>query len=194
MGDGCWEWTGAKDWDGYGRMRIGGRRSARAHRIAWAIANRSDPGSLFVCHRCDNPSCVRPGHLYLGTALQNNRDKIERGRTNWARGSRVGTSKLTDEQVEAVFALYKSGNVRQKDIARQFGVSQSAVQLVLSGKNWGRTPVPNMRHAPKRTLRKLSDDLRTRLIADYRAGGVSQSVLAKRYGVSQQYVSLAIIE
>lgn len=193
VGDGCWEWTGTKDKDGYGRFRIGSRQYARAHRLAWLIAN-GDPGGKFVCHRCDNPSCVRLDHLFLGSALDNNRDKMAKGRMNPARGERSGTAKLTEQDVQAIRELYRLGNVRQKDLAERFNVSQSAVHLILKATNWatGSAPVVGMRHAPKLALRALSDESKAALVAEYVTGGITQSALARKYGVSQQYVSTAV--
>jgi DNA-binding MarR family transcriptional regulator len=194
-GPGCWEWLGSKDADGYGKMRIGNRKAARAHRIAWTIAH-SDPGKMLVCHHCDNPGCVRPDHLFLGTALDNNRDRQSKGRPNNApRGELNTQAKLTAEQARQVVELYRTGKFRQRDLGEMFGVTQSAVQLLLSGKNWrhsGIEPVTGMRSAPKRSRRKLADQERAALIAEYAAGGASQAALAEQYGVSQSYVSQAI--
>jgi len=80
----CWEWMAAMDRDGYGRINAGGRDEGelRAHRIAWEIANGPIPASIIVCHKCDNPSCVRPSHLYVGTIADNQRDMAARRRGN----------------------------------------------------------------------------------------------------------------
>jgi hypothetical protein len=72
--DECWQWIGIRNEDGYGRPYL------RAHRVSWQIANGRDPGSLFVCHSCDNPSCVNPNHLWLGTNTVNLRDMVAKGR------------------------------------------------------------------------------------------------------------------
>ncbi len=80
LSDGCWEWKAGKDAYGYGSFYLNGK-TKRAHRIAWHIANdQPPPAHLMVCHRCDNPSCVKPDHLFLGTALDNALDRNSKGR------------------------------------------------------------------------------------------------------------------
>lgn len=83
----CWEWTGAIDRKGYGVAVIKGR-FLLAHRLAWALSNGRDPGALLACHSCDNPKCVRPDHIWLGTNEDNQADKIAKGRNRT--GYRVG--------------------------------------------------------------------------------------------------------
>lgn len=75
----CWEWTASKNWSGYGVMNIRGT-IILAHRISWFIETGKNPGKLFVCHTCDNPSCVRPEHLFLGTCKDNVADMWRKGR------------------------------------------------------------------------------------------------------------------
>lgn len=76
---GCWNWIAGRNERGYGRFRVGDRTLA-AHRVAFAISRGADPGELFVCHSCDNPSCVNPDHLWLGTNADNLRDCVNKGR------------------------------------------------------------------------------------------------------------------
>mgnify|MGYP001561748375 CR=1 FL=1 len=76
----CWEWTGGKRRRGYGQFSIG-NRDLCAHRVAWMFANLDTPPSILqVCHKCDNPKCVRPDHLFLGTKSDNMRDAVAKGR------------------------------------------------------------------------------------------------------------------
>lgn len=79
-GDGCWTWTGCKSPKGYGQILFNDNKIHLAHRVSYIMANGLIDSSLLVRHKCDNPSCVNPDHLELGTYKDNNRDKIERGR------------------------------------------------------------------------------------------------------------------
>ncbi len=90
----CWIWTGNRDKDGYGNIGNGPRDSyklIRAHRLSYALHKGEVPDNLFVCHTCDKPYCVNPDHLFLGTAKDNENDKVNKGRQ--AKGERNGNSK-----------------------------------------------------------------------------------------------------
>lgn len=94
-GDGCWEWQGARDRKGYGVCAIGNRRTATAHRWLYEQTHGELPDHIYVCHHCDNPRCVRPDHLFIGTAKDNAHDAIQKGRfrygfqnREWATGGR----------------------------------------------------------------------------------------------------------
>lgn len=79
-GDGCWEYTGARGTFGYGNVNIGASRYDRAHRVSWRLTHGAIPGGMQVLHRCDNPPCVRPDHLFLGTPSDNVRDMMGKAR------------------------------------------------------------------------------------------------------------------
>ena len=129
--DECWPWIGPRKSNGYGDMRIAGFNGA--HRIAFFVATGIDPGDLFVCHACDNPPCCNPKHLFLGTPQANAVDAVTKGRMS--RGELNGSARLSEAQVLQIRQLASSG-VRQRDIARRFGISQAVVGRIHKRKNW----------------------------------------------------------
>lgn len=124
-------WQGWRNHDGYGMFWLEGRDQI-ASRIAWLIEH-GDPGELCVLHRCDNPPCVRPSHLFLGTIQENHEDMRRKGRS--LRGSKNHNALLNDELVRWARWLYEDG-FSQVEIARHFRVGRSAVQAVVSGRAW----------------------------------------------------------
>lgn len=142
----CHVWVATPDKDGYGTIKIA-RSSYRAHRIAYKLSANIDPGDLMVCHTCDNPPCVRPEHLFLGTGFDNQRDKWNKGRQNEAfnlpenkaRGSRVNTSKLSEGQAQTVIERLKIGD-RQYLIAKDLNVTRSSIWNIAHGYHWKHLP------------------------------------------------------
>ncbi len=135
--DGCWEWTGATDGYGYGQIwNNGGER--RAHRLSWEFSTGDQPGNLDVCHRCDNPLCVNPEHLFLGTAKDNCADMMRKGRQSHfprSRGAKNNRSKLTESNVHNIREMLDMG-LHQNEIAKTFGVTRSAVYAIRVGNTW----------------------------------------------------------
>jgi len=129
----CWEWTSCKLPDGYGMFWIHGR-TLRAHRVSWELHKGTIPNGLMVLHKCDNPSCVNPSHLFLGTQTDNMRDMLKKGRDRYVHGERNGLSKLTKADVVSIVS--KSTNTTQTQLAEHFGVSQSTISRVLSQQTW----------------------------------------------------------
>lgn len=137
--DECWEWQAYRRRLGYGEFRIGprvGGRAHLAHRVAWELTRGPIPDGMQACHRCDNPPCVNPAHLFLGTANDNIQDMIRKGRKRLpdkpARGSGHGMAKLTEQQVYEI--RHSEGD--QRECARRYGVSQGTVHLIRAGKIW----------------------------------------------------------
>lgn len=138
--EGCWEWVGkVRSWNGYARMKVGGHRTA-AHRFSWELHFGAIPDGLGVLHKCDNRICVRPDHLFLGTALDNAEDRDRKGRQTWgpeyADRARKLKAKLTQEQVEALRAEYVAGGISQRALAKKYGVGKSAVGAIYRGETW----------------------------------------------------------
>ncbi len=139
---GCWEWIGIRNAGGYGKAWHGGKyrnggRSVLAHRASWAMENGPIPEGLDVCHHCDNPPCVNPGHLFVGTTLDNMRDMRAKGRAPCVTGNANPAAKLTAADAVAIRREYALGGVRQVDLARKYGVGQAAISRVVLRQNWG---------------------------------------------------------
>lgn len=134
VGDGCWIWTG-RITDGYGYVWWEGKH-ARAHRVAWLLEHGEPPDDRFVLHRCDEPSCVRPSHLYLGTHEENMRDMRERDRPCF--GERHPSAKLTDAQVIEIRTRHARGDVSCAMLAEDFPVSATMIKRIVRGDAWRR--------------------------------------------------------
>lgn len=109
---------------------------ARTHRLAWQLANGPIPIGMFVCHHCDNPPCCNPEHLFLGTALDNNRDRHEKGRSVIRVGMDLGIAKLTDAQVIEIRARYAHGGQTHRALADEFGVTRTTIGRIVSRAAW----------------------------------------------------------
>lgn len=137
---GCWIWTANIDRYGYGKIKIAGK-DLKAHRFSYSIYVNAEIGSLYVLHRCDNPRCVNPDHLFVGTAADNMKDRDRKGRrstkSGWPRrsGSSHGRSKLTETDVIAI----RSDSRTQVEIAKQFGVGRTQISKIKCGENWRAT-------------------------------------------------------
>jgi hypothetical protein len=121
--NGCWIWTGSRTRAGYGRIG-----QVYAHRRAWELTRGTIVDGEWVLHRCDNPPCVNPDHLFLGTQLDNMRDAAQK--------ERVSGQRLTAAQVLEMRALWAAGGLRRCDIADRFGVTRTQVTNILDRKQW----------------------------------------------------------
>lgn len=127
--EGCWEWGGARDRDGYGIFTYAGK-NYRAHKLALELDGRPVPNGKYACHKCNNPCCVRPSHLYPGTPTQNMEDAKANGTIRM--GEQVHFSKLTEKDVAAI----RSSTLKDGLLANTFGVSRSCVTMIRNGKTW----------------------------------------------------------
>lgn len=138
---GCWEFTGYVKDTGYTTMKIYVRefhprkRTFMAHRVSYAFYNGEDPGDKFVCHRCDNPKCINPDHLFLGTPKENTQDMWNKGRGASFAGENNPRSKLSEATVEMIIERIKKGRTNI-EIARELPVTHSQVSLIRLGKSW----------------------------------------------------------
>lgn len=149
---GCWEWNGARNPRGYGQLSAGPRDSEGkswplyAPRVSWELENGPIPDGMVACHKCDNPPCVNPGHLFLGTRADNNADMAAKRRTR--NGERRPQHKLTDAQVRQIRVRYEAGGVSQRALADEYGVSQAAISLVVHSKRRAAATYPDPLAAP----------------------------------------------
>lgn len=141
---GCWNWNLARDKNGYGKAKVK-QKDIRAHRLSWIAFRGEIPIGILVCHKCDNPSCVNPDHLFLGSPQANMDDKVKKGR--WRGGpdcwdkSRLGAghhkAKLNEEKVLAMREMLKDRGI--SEVARFFQVSAGAVYAVKTRRTWAGT-------------------------------------------------------
>lgn len=128
----CWEWNGSRRGMGYGRISVNGK-SRLTHRVSWELTNGPIPEGLDVLHHCDNPPCIRPDHLFLGTDADNAADKMAKGRGNNTHSGRG--QKLTWDLVASMRRDSAAG-LDRRTTACTYGVSPSMVSLIVRGKSW----------------------------------------------------------
>lgn len=129
--DACWIWTGPKIKDNYGRFHLR-EQKFQAHRVSYAIAHGGLESDVLICHHCDNPPCVNPKHLFIGTHRDNNLDKLEKGRAGVPYGEQHWASKLTPDAVRMIRASQKT----QRRLAAEFGVSQDQISAIKRREAW----------------------------------------------------------
>jgi hypothetical protein len=130
--DECWPWMGSANAEGYGLMKVK-MRTKGAHRLAYEAAIGPIPDGMIVCHRCDNPPCCNPAHLFLGTHADNAADRSRKLRGGF--GERNARAALTESDVREVRALLAEGRGLQ-DIARRKGVSSGTIWFIKRGVTW----------------------------------------------------------
>jgi hypothetical protein len=130
----CWEWKGCMS-EGYGQVTTGPYQQGKAHRFSYELYNGPIPSGMFVCHKCDNRGCVRPDHLFLGTAKANTADMIEKGRqarNTGHPGESHAMAKLTEREVRAILKSVGPARI----VAAKFNVSESTIYMIRGRHIW----------------------------------------------------------
>lgn len=144
--DECWEWQAfvldSHNLAGYGRFKFTSGNVEYAHRVSWKLTYGEISSGLKVLHKCDNPPCVNPNHLFLGTLKDNSQDMVSKGR--WKRyvsynGELNPSAKLTDRKVKTIKELIRK-NMSPKNIANKFGVNRETIYSIKNGLSWKHIP------------------------------------------------------
>ena len=130
--DFCWFWRGAVNKCGYGLFGASRSGTALAHRWAWELTRGPIPKGMSLCHTCDNPRCVNPNHLYVGTHAQNMRDKAIRGRHNAPIGERNRAARMTAADIVCI----RTSVLPAPILADRYGVSRQAIHAILDRRTW----------------------------------------------------------
>lgn len=140
--DSCWLWQGGTNHEGYGRISFENKQRY-AHQVAYLITYGAIPSGLFVLHTCDNPLCVRPNHLYLGTHQDNMNDRKNRGgyatgenhyihkHPEIVQGERNGRAKISNQTAQEIHRRYVSEGIRQVDLAKEYNLSQAQISWII---------------------------------------------------------------
>jgi hypothetical protein len=176
----CWDWQHRKLPSGYGVFSIG-NRSVLSHRVAYYLINSVQPGPQLVCHRCDNPSCCNPVHLFLGTSADNIHDMDQKGRGNRPKGYLHAHARLTAKDVCDI----RTSKESYAALSRKYGVSECCIGCAARGVTWKhiKTSVVGSKYISEDTVRAIRRE---------HTAGVSQTALKIKYNMSDGNISLIV--
>jgi hypothetical protein len=188
--DDCWLWLGSIKNKGYGQFWYS-HKQRLSHKIAYILAKGPIPENLHILHSCDNPPCCNPNHLFVGTNLENVRQKQERNRV--IKGSAVAVSRITEDDALAIRIRYASGGVTQAELGREYGIDDSVVSDIVRGTAWAHIGGPrtsdgrsvNVARGERRTTSKVTADTVRDMRSMYDSGESVKSIMV-RFGMSRQ--------
>lgn len=195
--DKCWPWTATQDRDGYGVIDID-KKQHRVHRLMYFMSFGPFNSSLYVCHRCDVPSCVNPAHLFLGTNDDNMADMVSKGRQ--ARGEGQADAKLTNNLVQNVRADYETGRYTMAELAERYDLGRSTVGRIVRGESWKHIELgydPQDIDAPRNEGERsgaaiLNEESVREMRQMHATGNFTFGELGKRYGVGKETARMAV--
>lgn len=133
--DNCWTWIGCFGSNGYGSFWMSGNPH-KTHRLSYQIHFGSIPLGLCICHRCDNPACVNPSHLFIGTSAENISDMDKKRRRKPAKGEQIHLAKLSESDVLKIRSMHSTGNFSYRKLSGIFGVDYTNIACIIRRKTW----------------------------------------------------------
>lgn len=189
----CLEWTGAISSSGYGTIGVG-RSSLKSHRVAFELVNGYLPPDAYVCHRCDNPRCVKPDHLFLGTAKDNIQDCVRKNRRNTPKGADSSRARLTESDVVGIRLKHSAGQT-QRSLANEYSVGLSAIKHILHGRSWRHVETQASLRGVGKGEANPASKLTTEQVKEIRelhGQGVTRKSIAAMYAVSRTMIGLIV--
>lgn len=194
----CWEWQAGKQHSGYGNFSLRGQ-GVRAHRVSWALANGPIPKGRLILHRCDNPPCVNPNHLFDGSQADNMHDMSNKGRSPC--GEKSAVTDFTEEEIYSIRCRYARGET-QRELAEEFRVAQSTIGRIVRFEVWEDVGGPKVSASTRITRRGAAGETNGRAVVSekqanlirhlYATGEFTQQELGNRFGISRQAVGAIV--
>jgi hypothetical protein len=179
----CWEWQGRLNQDGYGRPHVGGKQ-IMAHRLSYETFVGKIPKGLLVLHKCDNPCCVNPNHLFIGTDMDNQKDMIKKGRKRW--GEREPRALLTDDAVKFIRKHGKPKDPKYgwRPLGKRFGVSSETIRAAFHARQW-----KHIKDKPREIPKAKRIDLETKAKIKELWPEFSYDKLAEKFNIGKTSVA-----